>query len=148
MNLKLIHTLSNAFGIKMHFCQSDSQWYIFGLKRCSILYNCYWKLFKKGLYFGQILICFQSKIIAVVRDYKIETFIALLPISGFVLDKKFQRNASKFAIFWTYENPKLLFPFFHFVHIETLGFRTYNLYVRKPKVAFSVFHFVLLYSFP
>ena len=96
MNLKLIHTLSNAFGIKMHFCQSDSQWYIFGPKRCIIAIE---NFFKKGLYFGQILICFQSKIIAVVRDYKIETFIALLPISGFVLDKKFQRNASKFAIF-------------------------------------------------
>ena len=37
---------------------------------------------------------------------------ALLPISGFVLDEKFQRNASKFAIFYIYENPKLLFPFF------------------------------------
>ena len=38
---------------------------------------------------------------------------SLLPISGFVLDKKFQRNASKFAIFYlVYQNPKLLFPFF------------------------------------
>ena len=36
----------------------------------------------------------------------------LLPISEFVLDEKFQRNASKFAIFYIYENPKLLFPFF------------------------------------
>ena len=39
---------------------------------------------------------------------------SLLPILRFVLDKKFQRNASKFAIFYVYENPKLLFPFsFH-----------------------------------
>ena len=38
--------------------------------------------------------------------------ISLLPISEFVLDEKFQRNDSKFAIFYIYENPKLLFPFF------------------------------------
>ena len=38
--------------------------------------------------------------------------ISLLPISGFVLEEKFQRNASKFGIFYIYENPKLLFPFF------------------------------------
>ena len=48
--------------------------------------------------------------------------LSLLPISGFVLDEKFQLKASKFAIF----------------HIP----------IRKPKVAFSVFHFVLLYCFP
>ena len=36
----------------------------------------------------------------------------LLPISEFVLDEKFQRNASKFAIFYIYKNPKLLFPIF------------------------------------
>ena len=37
---------------------------------------------------------------------------SLLPISVFVLDEKFHRNASKFAIFHIYENPKMLFPFF------------------------------------
>ena len=36
----------------------------------------------------------------------------LLPISELVLVEKFQRNASKFAIFYTYENPMLLFLFF------------------------------------
>ena len=50
------------------------------------------------------------------------TILSLLPISGFVLDEKFQQNASKFAIFDIYENPKLLFPFF-------------------------IFHFMLLYFF-
>ena len=35
----------------------------------------------------------------------------LLPISEFVLDKKFQRNASEFAIFYIYKNPKLHFLF-------------------------------------
>ena len=30
----------------------------------------------------------------------------------FMLDEKFQRNASKFAIIYMYKNPKLLFPFF------------------------------------
>ena len=42
---------------------------------------------------------------------------ALLPISEFVLNEKFQRNASKFDIFYiyVYENPKLLFSIFHFV---------------------------------
>ena len=45
----------------------------------------------------------------------------LLPISRFVLDKKFQQNDSKFAKFY-------------------IG-------IGKPKVAFSVFHFVLLYIF-
>ena len=45
----------------------------------------------------------------------------LLPISEFVLDEKFQRNDSKFAI-----------PI---------------LYIRKPKVVFFVFHFVQLYVF-
>ena len=29
----------------------------------------------------------------------------------FMLDEKFQQNASKFAIFYNYENLKLLFPF-------------------------------------
>ena len=37
---------------------------------------------------------------------------ALLPILRFVLDEKFQLNASKFAIFYIYENSKLLFPVF------------------------------------
>ena len=47
---------------------------------------------------------------------------ALLPISEFVLDEMFQRNASKFAIFYIYENPKLLFPFFiscYFIYMST-----------------------------
>ena len=38
--------------------------------------------------------------------------LTLLPISEFVLDEKFHRNASKFVIFYIYENLKLLFPFF------------------------------------
>ena len=33
----------------------------------------------------------------------------LLQISKFVLDEKFHLNASKFAIFYIYKNPKLLF---------------------------------------
>ena len=39
---------------------------------------------------------------------------SLLLISGIVLDEKFQRNASKFAIFhiYIYENLKFHFPFF------------------------------------
>ena len=28
-----------------------------------------------------------------------------------MLDEKFWQNGSKFAIFYTFENPKLLFPF-------------------------------------
>ena len=36
---------------------------------------------------------------------------SLLPISGFVFNKKFQRNTSTFAIFYIYENPKLHFSF-------------------------------------
>ena len=51
------------------------------------------------------------------KDKKSHLFICqlhttLLPILRFVLDEKFQQNASKFAIFYIYENPKLLFPFF------------------------------------
>ena len=42
--------------------------------------------------------------------------------TGFVLNEKFQQNASKFAVFY-------------------IG-------IRKPKVAFSVFHFMPLYIFP
>ena len=42
----------------------------------------------------------------------LNSWTGTFPISGFVLDEKFQRNASKFAIFYVYENPKLLFPFF------------------------------------
>ena len=30
----------------------------------------------------------------------------------FMLDEKFEQNASKFGIFYIYENPKLLLPFF------------------------------------
>ena len=37
---------------------------------------------------------------------------SLLPISEFVLDEMFQQNASKFARFYIYQNPKLLSPFF------------------------------------
>ena len=37
---------------------------------------------------------------------------ALLPISEFVLNEKFQRNTSNYAIFYIHENPKLFFPFF------------------------------------
>ena len=59
-----------------------------------------------------------------VRFPFFEITITLLLMSGFVLDEKFQQNASKFAIFYLI------------------------LYVRKPKVAFSIFHFVLLYCFP
>ena len=44
--------------------------------------------------------------------HKTLRLISLLPISEFMLDKKFQRNASKFAICYKYKNPKLLFPFF------------------------------------
>ena len=45
-------------------------------------------------------------------EKKESTCTTILPISEFVLDEKFQRNTSKFAIFYIYENPKLLFPFF------------------------------------
>ena len=45
---------------------------------------------------------------------------SLLPISEFVLDEKFQRNASKFAIYIKF---------------------------TKTQSCFSVFHFVLLYNF-
>ena len=37
---------------------------------------------------------------------------ALLPILRFMLDEKFQRKSSKFAKYYTYENPNLLFLFF------------------------------------
>ena len=37
---------------------------------------------------------------------------SLLQISEFVLDKKLQQNASKFAIFYIFENPKVLFLLF------------------------------------
>ena len=45
-------------------------------------------------------------------------FPSLLPILRFVLDKKFQRNVSKYAIFYRYENPKLPFPFFSMANFE------------------------------
>ena len=37
---------------------------------------------------------------------------ALFRKKKFMLDEMFQQNASKFGIFYIYENPKLLFPFF------------------------------------
>ena len=43
-----------------------------------------------------------EKKICVIFSHK-----SLLPISEFVLDEKFQRNTSKFAIFYIYENSKL-----------------------------------------
>ena len=39
---------------------------------------------------------------------------SLLTISGFVLDEKLQKNASKFAIFLEKENPNSFFSIFHF----------------------------------
>ena len=38
--------------------------------------------------------------------------ISLLRNKKFMLDEMTRRNASKFAIFYIYENPKLLLPFF------------------------------------
>ena len=49
-----------------------------------------------------------------------------------VLDEKFQRNASKFAIFYVYENPKLPFPFF--ISCYTLFFPLMNALVYVDKV--------------
>ena len=64
----------------------------------------------------------RDKVIFLLNYYACRYHIStLLPISEFALDEKFQRNASKFAIFY-------------------IG-------IRKPKVAFSVFHFVVLYIF-
>ena len=37
---------------------------------------------------------------------------ALFRKKRFMLDEKFQQIASTFAIYYIYENPKLLFPFF------------------------------------
>ena len=62
--------------------------------------------------------------------------ISLLPILRFMLDEKFQWNASKFAIFYMYKNPKLLFPFFISEYSSlkwkmekaTLGFRIYKIW--------------------
>ena len=48
---------------------------------------------------------------------------SLLPISGFVLDEKFQRNASKFATFYVFENQH---SFFRFSFRATLGFYLMN----------------------
>ena len=48
------------------------------------------------------------------------TLLALIRNKKFLLDEMTQRNASKFALFYIYENPKF----------------------------FSIFHFVLLYFFP
>ena len=71
MNLKLIHTLSNAFGIKMHFCQSDSQWYyIFRPKSCRYIYICYrpfFKIFSTKVYFCRQIFHWFS-IAAVITD--------------------------------------------------------------------------------
>ena len=53
---------------------------------------------------AQILLLYQA-------SSRLHGDYALLPISEFVLDEKFQRNASKFGIFYIYENLKLLFSF-------------------------------------
>ena len=48
----------------------------------------------------------QSSYLTIVQD-------SLLPISEFVLDEKFHRNTSKFAIFYIgIRKPKVAFPFF------------------------------------
>ena len=52
------------------------------------------------------------------RVYILKLCSSLLQISEFVLDKKFQWNASKFTIFHMYENPKLLFTFFILCYLE------------------------------
>ena len=44
---------------------------------------------------------------------------SILPISEFVVNEKFQRNASKFAIFYISENPKLHFLLFILEFIDT-----------------------------
>ena len=67
---------------------------------------------------------------------------------NFRLDQKFLRNASKFAIFHAYKNPKLLFPIFiscyqpYFFHNESHGIvlycqltYTWSFVRKKNKVA-------------
>ena len=58
----------------------------------------------------------------IVCTLQAHNYISLLQISGFVLDENFQQKASKFAIFY-------------------IG-------IQKPKVAFTVFHFMLLNECP
>ena len=53
---------------------------------------------------------FSIDIILKVEEGEMANIVLLLPISEFVLDKKFQRNASKFDIFYIDENPKVAFP--------------------------------------
>ena len=45
-----------------------------------------------------------------IKTKRNRTAITHFPILEFVIDEKFQQNASKFAIFYIYESPKLLFP--------------------------------------
>ena len=59
----------------------------------------------------------------------------------FMLDEKFQRNTSKFAIFYIYKNPKLLFPFLFFVILAQSVWcgmmavvRTFNSIIFLPSV--------------
>ena len=64
----------------------------------------------------------------------------LLPISDFVLNEKFQRNASKFSIFYIYENLKLLFSFranlfFPLMNAPVYGHRPGHSLGEKNKVA-------------
>ena len=47
-----------------------------------------------------------------MRKSKSDIQFTLLQISGFVLNLMFKRNTSKFATFYIYGNPKLLFLFF------------------------------------
>ena len=54
----------------------------------------------------------QAKIRNFSRSSILAAKHALFRNKKFILDEMTRRNASKFAIFYIYENPKFLFPFF------------------------------------
>ena len=118
MNLKLIHTLSNAFGIKMHFCQSDSQWYyIFRPKSCRYIYICYrpfFKIFSTKVYFcRQIFHWFSIAVVITDKnpdpDDCTENYNALF----FVVKKTTVESLQNPKTFWSQNFSSPLLSSFH-----------------------------------
>ena len=105
--IRLMQTLSSKFEL----CTFTHMYLIQQVEMRIVLK--FQQYIRKIFYVTFIAICYIVilPILLIKKVSSYESSTSLFQISGFVLDEKFQPNASRFTIFYIYENPKLLFPF-------------------------------------
>ena len=81
-----------------------------------------------------MLISIYCCLIIIIQGNKCEhlTKVTLFRNERFMLDEMTRQNASKFAIFYIYENPKLLFPFFNSCYVIFLPNECPGLCQHRP----------------